>query len=111
MLAEHIEGPRGAPQFPPRGAGGSRDTWRVPLKGGDMFDHIGIPVTQFDKSVRFYEAALAPLGFRLEAHDPKGQSAGFGPKGAPAFLLGAGKVPATVHLAFVATTRSAGRQV
>src|SRR5256885_16309371 len=94
MLAEHIEGPRGAPQFPPRGAGGSRDTWRVPLKGGDMFDHIGISVTQFDKSVRFYEAALAPLGFRLEAHDPKSQSAGFGPQRSPARSVRARKVPA-----------------
>src|SRR5207237_3036863 len=75
-----------------------------------MFDHIGIPVSQFDKSVRFYEAALAPLGFRLEAHDPKGGSAGFGPKGAPAFWLGTGKVPAPFHLAFAAPDRSAVRQ-
>jgi len=75
-----------------------------------MFDHIGIAVSQFDKSVRFYEAALASLGFRLEAHDPKGQSAGFGPKGAPAFWFGPGKVPNPFHLAFAAPTRSAVRE-
>ncbi|MFL5446003.1 MAG: VOC family protein [Myxococcales bacterium] len=75
-----------------------------------MFDHIGIAVSSFEKSVRFYEAALAPLGFRLESHDPKAQSAGFGPKGAPALWIGAGKPPGPLHFAFQAKTRSAVRQ-
>jgi len=75
-----------------------------------MFDHIGIAVSDFDKSVRFYEKALSPLGLRLESHDPKGGSAGFGPKGAPAFWLGKGKAPNPFHLAFTAPDRSAVRQ-
>src|SRR5207248_10233405 len=60
------------------------------LEGGAMFDHIGIDVAQFDQSVRFYEAALAPLGFRLEANDPKTGTAGFGSPGAPAFWIARG---------------------
>jgi catechol 2,3-dioxygenase-like lactoylglutathione lyase family enzyme len=75
-----------------------------------MFDHIGIAVSSFDKSVRFYEAALVPLGFRLDAHDPKARSAGFGAPGAPAFWIGNGKPPGPLHLAFQAKTRSAVRQ-
>ena len=75
-----------------------------------MFDHIGIAVSNFEKSLRFYEPALAPLGFRLGAHDPKAQSAGFGAPGAPAFWIGNGKPPGPVHLAFQAKSRSAVRQ-
>jgi len=75
-----------------------------------MFDHIGIAVSSFEKSVRFYQAALAPLGFRLESHDPKAQSAGFGAPGAPAFWIGNGKPPGPFHLAFQAKTRGAVRQ-
>jgi len=75
-----------------------------------MFDHIGIAVSQFEKSVRFYQAALAPLGVRLEAHDPKGGSAGFGPPGAPGFWIGKGSAPGPIHLAFQARTRAAVRQ-
>ena len=75
-----------------------------------MFDHIGIAVSSFERSVRFYEAALAPLGFRLESHDPKAPSAGFGAPGAAAFYIGNGKPPGPLHLAFQAKTRSAVRQ-
>jgi catechol 2,3-dioxygenase-like lactoylglutathione lyase family enzyme len=75
-----------------------------------MFDHIGIAVSSFEKSVRFYESALAPLGFRLESHDPKAQSAGFGVPGSPAFWIGNGKPAGPLHLAFQAKTRGAVRQ-
>ena len=69
-----------------------------------MFDHVGIAVSQFARSVRFYEAALAPLGYRLESHDPKASSAGFGKKGAPQLWLNVGK-GGPAHLAFVAPDR------
>ena len=76
-----------------------------------MFDHIGIDVSQLEKSVRFYEAALTPLGFRLESSDPKAATAGFGPPGAPTFWIAAGnKAASPLHLAFQAKTRSAVRQ-
>ena len=50
-----------------------------------MFDHIGLQVNDLDASVRFYTAALAPLGHVLCARDDA--SAAFGPPGAPALYL------------------------
>ena len=50
-----------------------------------MYDHIGIKVGNLDASVRFYTAALAPLGYVLCSRDESG--AGFGPKGEPALWL------------------------
>jgi catechol 2,3-dioxygenase-like lactoylglutathione lyase family enzyme len=69
-----------------------------------MFDHVGIAVSHFARSVRFYEAALAPLGYVLQSHDPNTSTAGFGKPGAPQLWLGAGK-GGPVHLAFVAEDR------
>ena len=42
-----------------------------------MYDHIELQVKDIDTSVRFYEAALAPLGHVLCLRDASG--AGFGP--------------------------------
>ena len=50
-----------------------------------MYDHIGIKTGNLDASVRFYAAALAPLGYVLCSRDDSG--AGFGPKGEPALWL------------------------
>ena len=50
-----------------------------------MYDHIGIKVGNLYASVRFYTAALAPLGYVLCSKDENG--AGFGPKGEPALWL------------------------
>jgi catechol 2,3-dioxygenase-like lactoylglutathione lyase family enzyme len=50
-----------------------------------MYDHIGIKVGNLEASVRFYSAALAPLGYVLCSRDESG--AGFGPKGEPALWL------------------------
>lgn len=72
-----------------------------------MFDHIGLQVKNLAASIRFYEAALAPLGFVLCSRDET--SAGFGPKDAPALWLYAdskGKAMRT-HVAFRADARTA----
>ena len=74
-----------------------------------MFDHIGLLVKDLDRSVAFYEAALAPLGHGLCARDDA--SAGFGPPGAPALWLYAATEPAgRVHVAFRAAERGAVAQ-
>jgi catechol 2,3-dioxygenase-like lactoylglutathione lyase family enzyme len=70
-----------------------------------MYDHIGLKVKSLAASVKFYEAALAPLGFVLGPRDET--SAGFGPPGAPALWLyaGAAAKAGTTHVAFGAADR------
>ena len=75
-----------------------------------MYDHIGLKVKQLDASVRFYEAALKPLGYVLCSRDASG--AGFGPKGEPALWLYAdqdAKGPCA-HVAFRASDHAAVKQ-
>jgi catechol 2,3-dioxygenase-like lactoylglutathione lyase family enzyme len=72
-----------------------------------MFDHIGLKVKDLAASVRFYAAALAPLG---HVPGPSDKSyAGIGPKGAPALWLYAttGASGSGTHLAFRAPDRAA----
>ena len=72
-----------------------------------MYDHIGLKVGNLDASVRFYTAALAPLGYGLCSRDDSG--AGFGPKDAPALWLYADKQRPNsgAHIAFRASDHSA----
>ena len=72
-----------------------------------MYDHIGLRVGDLDASVRFYTAALAPLGFVLCSRDDSG--AGFGPKDAPALwlYLHKGKTATGTHVAFRASNHDA----
>jgi catechol 2,3-dioxygenase-like lactoylglutathione lyase family enzyme len=71
-----------------------------------MYDHIGLKVSNLDASVRFYTAALAPLGHVLCSRDESG--AGFGPPGEPALWLYPAKQPvAGTHVAFRAAKRAA----
>ena len=75
-----------------------------------MFDHLGLHVRDLAKSTRFYEAALAPLGYVVGARDAT--SVSFGPAGAPALYLYQGKgsaVPGT-HLALTAKERASVTQ-
>jgi catechol 2,3-dioxygenase-like lactoylglutathione lyase family enzyme len=63
-----------------------------------MLDHIGLRTARLDVLVRFYEAALAPLGYtKLFAFEG---GAGFGRKGAAALWIHASKIkPTGVHIA------------
>jgi catechol 2,3-dioxygenase-like lactoylglutathione lyase family enzyme len=72
-----------------------------------MYDHIGLKVKDVAASVRFYKAALAPLGYGLCSQDASG--AGFGPPNAPALwlqLAESGKSAGT-HVAFRAADHAA----
>ena len=71
-----------------------------------MYDHIGLKVKDLDASVRFYQAALAPLGLVLCSRDESG--AGLGPAGEPAlWLYPDGGSHAAAHVAFRARDREA----
>jgi catechol 2,3-dioxygenase-like lactoylglutathione lyase family enzyme len=72
-----------------------------------MYDHIGLKVRDIDAAVRFYTAALTPLGHVMCSRDATG--AGFGPPGAPAlwlYLDRNGKGPGA-HIAFRAPDHAA----
>ena len=75
-----------------------------------MYDHIGLKTANLDASVRFYTAALAPLGDGLCSRDETG--AGFGPKDAPALwlYLHNGPAAAGTHIAFRAPDHAAIRK-
>lgn len=77
-----------------------------------MIDHIGFPVSDFERSKAFYAAVLAPLGIRLllemdlsDGGGPAGY-AGFGAS-RPQFWIGTG-MPLTgrLHVAFTAADRA-----
>ncbi|HEU4945099.1 MAG TPA: VOC family protein [Solirubrobacterales bacterium] len=71
-----------------------------------MIDHMGIEVSDFERSKAFYEKALEPLGISLLMEPVEGTAAGFGkdtehgPK--PFFWIGArGRPPVHgTHVAF-----------
>jgi catechol 2,3-dioxygenase-like lactoylglutathione lyase family enzyme len=72
-----------------------------------MYDHIGLKVKDLEASVRFYGAALAPLGYELCSRDEAGAS--FGPANAPALWLSAakGSTGPGAHVAFRAADHAA----
>jgi catechol 2,3-dioxygenase-like lactoylglutathione lyase family enzyme len=78
-----------------------------PRKEVTVFDHIGLQVKDLAASVKFYTAALAPLGFVLCSQDAA--SAGFGPEDAPALWLYADEQAprSKTHVAFAAAERKA----
>jgi catechol 2,3-dioxygenase-like lactoylglutathione lyase family enzyme len=70
-----------------------------------MLDHVGIPVSDFERSKRFYEQALSPLGYEL-IMEPRYGAAGLGRSGKPDFWVFQGESGHAVHVAFVADDRA-----
>jgi catechol 2,3-dioxygenase-like lactoylglutathione lyase family enzyme len=76
-----------------------------------MLDHVGFAVTEFERSKRFYIAALAPLSITLIVEvTPEqtglGSHAGFGSDGKAYFWIGnQGRPLSGLHVAFTAATR------
>ncbi len=69
-----------------------------------LLDHIGLPVSRLDRSIRFYAAALRPLGVSVLGQSDRHAALGIGHM--PYLLLRPVVGPvASVHLAFTATAR------
>jgi len=79
-----------------------------------MLDHVFITVSDIDRSIAFYEAALAPLGI-AHVHDYDGKDGpeghpdlkGFGANGRIFFWLRQGTAdPRSAHIGFVAKSEA-----
>ncbi len=70
-----------------------------------MIDHVAFYVSDLERSRRFYEQALAPLGYEV-AFELEGMVA-FGPEGYPRLAVRVGKEPSTTgHVAIEAQDRA-----
>jgi len=76
-----------------------------------MLDHLGFPVSDYQRAKAFYLKALAPLGYGLvmevDQQKERGYSAaGFGITGKPDFWIGGeGKLNRPIHIALAAKDR------
>lgn len=72
-----------------------------------MLDHIGVNVSDYERSRAFYQRALAPLGFSL-LMEPIPRFGGFGRDGKPWFWITDQRGPTTenVHVALTAPNRA-----
>ena len=64
-----------------------------------MLDHVGIAVSDLERSKTFYSAALAPLGYALAFEFPGGAGFSSG-EGIPDFWIHAGDEAGGAHVAF-----------
>lgn len=70
-----------------------------------MLDHVNVPVADIVRSKRFYQEALAPLGYGLLVEFADA-AAGFGRAGKPDFWVSRGAVGSGVHVAFASPDRA-----
>jgi catechol 2,3-dioxygenase-like lactoylglutathione lyase family enzyme len=70
-----------------------------------VLDHVGIRVSNFEQSKRFFTEALSPLGYEL-IMEPSVSAAGLGRQGKPDFWIGQGDPGQAVHIAFAAEDRA-----
>ena len=77
-----------------------------------MIDHIGFPVSDYERSKAFYLKALAPLDYVLvmevkQDRPEADPAAGFGANGKPDFWIGGeGGLDKPLHVAIVAKDRA-----
>jgi catechol 2,3-dioxygenase-like lactoylglutathione lyase family enzyme len=71
-----------------------------------VLDHLGLLVSNYAKSKRFFEGALAPLGYQV-IMEFGGSTAGLGAEGKPDFWISEGGPIAPVHIAFASPDRAA----
>ena len=76
-----------------------------------MIDHIGLSVSDYERSKAFYTEALAPLGYAVIMEVTEvGPWAGLGAGGKPDFWFGKGNATAPrLHIAFRAHDRATVR--
>jgi len=69
-----------------------------------IIDHIGMAISDYEKSKKFYSKVLAPLGIELVTEVQ--EWAGFGKNGKPEFWFGVHeKAQYPMHIAFSASSR------
>ena len=68
-----------------------------------MMDHVGLSVSDFERSKSFFERALAPLGYKCLKEYPG--AAGFGAD-RPDFWIGQSAKLGATHVAFLAADRT-----
>ena len=77
-----------------------------------MIDHIGFPVSDYERAKAFYLEALAPLGYSLvmevtQEQNDGAAAAGFGADGKPDFWIGGeGGLNRPLHVAISASDRA-----
>jgi catechol 2,3-dioxygenase-like lactoylglutathione lyase family enzyme len=64
-----------------------------------MLDHVGLTVSDLDRSKAFYSAALEPIGYALAFEFDEGAGFGSG-EGIPDFWISQGEPTAGTHIAF-----------
>src|SRR5438552_16867821 len=77
-----------------------------------MIDHVGFPVSDYQRAKEFYLKALAPLGYSLvmevtQEQNDDAPACGFGANGKPDFWFGGeGGLNKPLHFAILANRRS-----
>jgi catechol 2,3-dioxygenase-like lactoylglutathione lyase family enzyme len=69
-----------------------------------MIDHVSVPVSDIERSKRFFQEALSPLGYEL-LMEHRISGAGFGQAGKPDFWIKQGVPGSAVHIAFAGPDR------
>jgi catechol 2,3-dioxygenase-like lactoylglutathione lyase family enzyme len=91
---------------------GSRPTRQATRDASSMIDHVGLKVSDFPRSVAFYDRALAPVGYARVFINQQERYAGYaGPSGERIWIAQGTPPPeASVHLAILAADRATVRR-